>query len=403
VKTKLAPIAIAIIMSTGLIGCANTQIANNTTMNLAAQNEAAQIQLSPTEAIEQATQALTAAVTDGLAFYAPLHIEEAQDKLDEAHKYNQKEPTGENQLAAITAAITVGKLVAAGEDNRAIVKEQLALSLDHRDVLVELGTPKLFLKKYNKGLSMLDSLIREIEGGFFDKVASDQPGILAYFGELEAMTLKEQFLTKAEHMLDKAEDANADDFAPITFEKAELALERASGFIDDNYREREAIVVACDNAYSLASQAYFVSDEAQKVFETDKEGIEQYVLSVQALFDLINQTAADDLASHSFYEQANILKELIASQNEQVASLQKTISNQAKQTLETPEASGESEVLDLMLAEAVATKENMVTSAEAPLSENVSAEANVQPETKETSFDEELQDQEGPAESLSGV
>lgn len=353
-NTRFLSIAIVFVFA-ALSGCANTKIANNDTLALAAQEEAAKASISSDDAIRSASHALTMATNEGLKFYAPLHMDKAQEKLEEAQKYNKKEATDENRAAALAAAITAEKLIDSAKNNRIIVEKQLALSLEHREVLLELGTPKALPKEYNKGMAMLDNLVREIEGGNMAKVTVGQAELLEYFAEIEADTLKVQWLTRAETMLDKATDADADNYAPSTYAKARQGIKRADDFIEKNYRDRDGVKQQSKEAYNLAAQAYFVALEAQKIYKANEEDVEKYILEQQALFDKINRHAkVEDLASYSFYEQTTQLENALA--------------NKANDTALTPTP------VDKMDAVEEGEKVSMVQKAAESISEPVAAD-----------------------------
>jgi hypothetical protein len=205
-------------------------------------------------------------------------------------------------------ALKVEKLLQAGRQNRDKVEKLLAKALDHKAVLEELGTDKVLPKEYSKGMSMLGDVIRDVEGGLLDKVEAGQSKVLAYFNEIEADTLRVQWLSKAENMLGQARDVDADDYAPVSFKEAERAFERADDFIGTSFRDRQGVKDVAAHAYNKAAKAYHLGQEVKKVAGKKEKDIEQYMLSVQQLFDAINQHAAvASLDSHSFAEQSRLL------------------------------------------------------------------------------------------------
>ncbi|MCK5881410.1 MAG: hypothetical protein KAG18_05990, partial [Sinobacterium sp.] len=318
---KISPILISTVLLSALLSsCANTKISNNESLVLAAQKEASQNQLSTAEIIEQASLNLSKARSEQLNFYAPLHISKADDKLKDAQKLNRKAETDEEKQNAKAAAISVQKLIDKAYKTKIIVEQQLAEAFERKTIVDDLGAKKALPKQYRKTIESLTLLIKEVEGGFFDAVAKDQPDLLEKFAKLEADTMRELWLEKAIIMLDKADDADADDFVEATYEKAEKAIDSANDFIDAHYRDRDGVKEAAFKAYNLASQAYYLAIEAEQLFKADEEEIESYLLKIQKRFNTINEEGyVENLPSHSFKEQAKLLAKQLDAQSKSLA------------------------------------------------------------------------------------
>ncbi|MGB1905964.1 MAG: hypothetical protein ACPHN3_01460 [Spongiibacter sp.] len=294
-------------------GCTNTHVANSEQIELQAQQQASATEITPEEALTQATELYTQATAQELMFYAPSHMEKARDKLDTARKILKKMETPEDKIAVTGAAFAAKKLVEDAHANKTKVETQLSRVLDHRKVLLELKTDTIHPKLYRKAVNKLEDLIRDIEGGLLAKAKDDEADVLEYYAEVEAETLKTTHLDIAIDKLDEAESIDADDFAEATFEKAEAAIEFAEDFIRKNYRDREGVVRVTHNAYVAAQRAYYVGQEAAKLVELNREKAEQYALYVESLLQTINEQAnIPDLQSQSFMAQARALSKAIS-------------------------------------------------------------------------------------------
>lgn len=312
-KTRKIPLALATVILAPMLvtSCANTKLSNSQDLMAAAQQQAAEAQKTPEEMIQIAGERINNADKD-LRFYSPIHMKQAQDKLEEARKLSQKSQEVEIQSEALAAAILADQLVDEAENNRVVVKQQLSQALAHRDILIELKSPEVLPKDYNKGMDHLDFLIREVEGGNLDKVAKGQPKLLEEFAIIEADTLRKTWLTAAEVKLEEAEDANAEDLAPKSFEIAETAVDRTDDFIGKNYRDREGVKRKSREAFVLASQALNVAKEVEKLNKKKPDELELYVLDVQSYFDVINRkTGIEELVAQSFYEQSRSIAEVM--------------------------------------------------------------------------------------------
>lgn len=303
-RNLLAVLCVALVVS----GCTNSKIANSDALARAAANAAQNAERSLDEVIHDSTLALAEALNEGLEFYAPLHLDKAKSALDKAKKLNKEKAKPEDLSQAMVEAQKAEKLLQAARQNRDKVEKLLAKALDHKAVLEELGTDKVLPKEYSKGMSMLGDVIRDVEGGLLDKAEAGQSKVLAYFNEIEADTLRVQWLSKAENMLGQAKDVDADDYAPVSFKEAERAFERADDYIGKSFRDRQGVKDVAAHAYNKAAKAYHLGQEVKKVAGKKEKDIEQYMLSVQQLFDAINQHAAvESLDSHSFAEQSRLL------------------------------------------------------------------------------------------------
>lgn len=318
--SKLLP-ALVLISFALISACASHKVANSEELQSKALADAASIDLSPEEMISRASQRLNNAEQD-LRFYSPLHMQKAQEQLEEARKLQQSAKP-ENKTGALAAAILAEKLVKQAEENREQVKQQLAPALSHRDILLELGAADLLPREFNSAMSDLKDLIILVESGQLDAVAKQQPALLEEFARVEASTLKVKWLSRAKAKLEEAEDADAEKFAPKSFEQARLAIERADSYTNTNYRDREGVKAKADDAFVLASKALNMTMEVQKVFEKKISEIESYMHDVQSWMQHINQEAAvQDLEAFTFYEQSRLItSRLSESHSEKSASV----------------------------------------------------------------------------------
>ncbi len=311
---RLQSLSMALLVAAGitLTGCTNTQIADSDGMAAASMTEADMSSMTTLEIIDQVSKEINDS-EENLAFYSPLHIENARKKLTEARKLTQlKEKTPETEKAAKSAAILAGKYYQAAVKNKTVVQNQLVKSLKQRDILLELNADEVRPRLYGSAMASMQKLIMEIEGGNLDKVVDRQPALQEQLAMVEAETMKTLYLDKARSKLTEAEDNNAEKFAYKTWEQASLAIERASKYTDRNYRDRAGVQTISEEAYVKAAVALNVTLEVQKISEEKAPVLEQYVLDIQALMSTINQeVGVKELQSYTFYEQARLLTQKI--------------------------------------------------------------------------------------------
>lgn len=311
---RLQSLSMALLVAAGitLTGCTNTQIADSDGMASASMTEADMSSMTTSEIIDQVSKEINDS-EENLAFYSPLHIENARKKLTEARKLTQlKEKTPETEKAAKSAAILAGKYYQAAVKNKTVVQNQLVKSLKQRDILLELNADEVRPRLYGNAMASMQKLIMEIEGGNLDKVVDKQPALQEQLAMVEAETMKTLYLDKARNKLKEAEDNGAEKFAYKTWEQASLAIARASNYTDRSYRDRAGVQTISEEAYVKAAAALNVTLEVQKISEEKAPVLEQYVLDIQALMSTINQeVGVKELQSYTFYEQARLLTQKI--------------------------------------------------------------------------------------------
>lgn len=312
-KPVSSGLLVAILMSvTVLSGCANRHIAESSDMAAASLSEAEMTGMTTKEIIDEVSQQINDS-DENLAFYSPLHIDNARKQLAESRKLLQlKVRTAETDNAAKAAAILAGKYYQGAVKNKVSVQNQLVKSLKQRDVLLDLNADEIRPRLYAAAMESMKRLILEIEGGNLDKVIARQPALQEQLAMVEAETMKTLWLEKARNKLKEAQDNGAEKFAAKTWEQAVLAIERASQYTDRNYRDREGVKQISAEAFVRAATALNVALEVQKIAEAKAPELEQYVLDVQALLNTINQEVGiRELSSYSFYEQARLLTQKI--------------------------------------------------------------------------------------------
>lgn len=306
-------LTLAVLMSVvALSGCANRTIAESSDMAAASLSEAEMSDMTTKEIIDEVSQQINDS-DENLAFYSPLHIDNARKQLAESRKLLQlKVRTAETDNAAKAAAILAGKYYQGAVKNKVSVQNQLVKSLKQRDVLLDLNADEIRPRLYAAAMESMKRLILEIEGGNLDKVIARQPALQEQLAMVEAETMKTLWLEKARNKLKEAQDNGAEKFAAKTWEQAVLAIERASQYTDRNYRDREGVKQISAEAFVRAATALNVALEVQKIAEAKAPELEQYVLDVQALLNTINQEVGiRELSSYSFYEQARLLTQKI--------------------------------------------------------------------------------------------
>lgn len=303
---KMAGVGLSLFI---LGACANTKIANNESFALQAKERAATATMTPEQALMSATQKINQAQTQELNIYAPLHLRSAREALNEAQEAKN---SGQPNSLILEKSFQAETLLEAAFAMKGRVKALLKPSLEHKKVLEQLNCPDTLPKDFNGVERKLQYLVKDIEGGFVEDAERGQQDLLKYMTKVEINTLKKQHLTAAEVQLEKADDIDADEFAPYTFEQAEQTLEQSELYIEQHFRNREGVKKAGLEALYAAQHAFHLAQTAEKMVAMKPDQAEQQVLAFEALLKRINTPVGiAQLESYELSKQAQLLADAI--------------------------------------------------------------------------------------------
>lgn len=268
-----------------------------------------------------------------LYFYSPKHMKQAESemaKAEEAHK--QKKPDQE----ILTHSLTAKTLFQRGLKIKPTVVSDLKPSFDALDMLKEINTHTLLKGDFEDLESDFKDLIYLIEDGKVSEAKKEQNSFLKDVTNVEIDTLKKSFLNPAENALEKAEDADAEEFATKTYEKAEKAVEKLEKFIETQFKDRTAVATTSKETIHLAQHAENVAKAAKPLLKIDAEQAEKHILYVESLLDKIKTAIKHDGITHlSLDSQSIALAQAVEILNKQAQTSQANANwKQEKQSLE---------------------------------------------------------------------
>ena len=307
-----------------LTACANNQVIDSQ-IESAAMQQATQSTITPEQAIKRARAKLATASKAELTFYTPLHFNDAQRSLEKIEDM-QKNPDIENQsqhkLLMITEAFKAERIINKGFDIKETIMATLADALAHKVTLEQLGSHKEYPSYFNNIVDDLIDLFKLIEKNNVEKARKEQAHVLADMTDLEIKTLIKQHVIPAINILDKAEDNDADNFAELTYEQAEITISRAKKYISANYRNRQGVANVGKEAVTAARRALTIGSESKSIIKLNEEDAEQKALEIETLLGKIaTGLAMDDITGLSFREQAIKMAEHAEIQKQHVKRL----------------------------------------------------------------------------------
>lgn len=383
-RLRIASIAATLSLVTA---CSGPAVKDSLSIQQAALEQAKSIaeQQNPTEVINTTRDLQVEAQKEDLYFYSPSYMEQAEDAMSDAESaLKDNKPSHE----VIAHALTAQKYFKRGLEIKQTAQTQLQLGFDALAMLRDIKTDTLLRSDYDDLIDDMKDLIILLEQGKNTEALNEQKGFLADVTDVEIKTLKKTHLDPVENAVDKAEDADAEDFAPKSLELAEKAITALEQLIEKSPKQREQIQQDSLASIRLAQHAMHVAKAVQPLLKLNVETAEAHVLSIESLMQRINKALQQDDVTHlsldsqsiaiaqkaeTIYRQAQAIGEKEQWEQEK-QQLLKQIAELQPQPAEVSEEA--SEELAVELPTDIQTADEESTEAEAP--EEV---APIQPET----------------------
>ena len=275
--------------------CSTPAVKDTLLIQQSAQEQAKESDLSPQEILTDTRSLQVLAQREDLYFYSPTYIAQAEEEIRSA------ESAFEDKLPAqqiITRALTGQQLLKRGLENKKTVLDQLKLPLNGLALLETLDAPTLFEGDYTDVQNDTKNLIILIEQGNTSQALHDQNAVLSDITDIEIKVLKKTYLSQAEAALKKAMNADAEDFAPESIDKANLAVETLALFIEGNRKQLHAISDETQKAVHLAQHAEHVAIAAEPLLKLKINSAEQHILFIEKLIARIGQALNQQSVTH---------------------------------------------------------------------------------------------------------
>ena len=275
-----------------LFGCSTPKVASTQSINKQAALDAADIDQTPESMISRAEKDLLNAKHENLEFFSPLHLKQAQDSLGRAKSYLANPPK-EQPNASLSEAIAASTFIQKGLANKKDVMAYLKEGLAHKRILESLNTPSLYPEAFTQAMDDFSRLITLIEEGKPSDALAIQGPVRADMYTLEIDALIHKHLSQASQILAKADDIDADKYAPFSYLNAKHKIDSTENYIRTNYRDRSGIKKAGEKSLLLAKIAYQTSLESRNIVNMDNRETEQFVLNLVKRLDDLNALNSD--------------------------------------------------------------------------------------------------------------
>lgn len=275
------------------------------------------------EVIATLKKELTAAEENGIDVFAPEGFLEAKGFYTEAF---QMAGEGKGDQPVHLANKGLSALAKAKNDARRS-QEIMWEVLDVRQRARNAGAPELFIKEYKATEKKLAEANRLIEGGSIAKAKDLQHSLINSYNKMEIDALKKGVVSLAKASVQQAKAKDADNYAPITYQKAETELNMAISILETDRTQTEKANAHAKLATEMANRAIEITDLA-KTFKRRKYSMEDIVLWYQKQLYEINKPLSSELD----FEQPNHIV---------VRSLHDTIAAQVESQKDSARIAGE--------------------------------------------------------------
>lgn len=264
------------------------------------------------EVLKKVNAEYTAAMREGLDFFAPNQFKEGQAALAKAgalRRYNEEDIKILKQLYIAEQQL----------DKCRQVKRQAEKQMP--DVLSALQTlrAKSVIRSYPNEFDSLayqaSKLLREIEDSVLGKpvhskknFTKEKAKLLQDLRELEIKVVKYNTLNESKVVFKEVENIGGKRLAPKTFKRAEKILQEANAVIEKNVRDDEAIAEAGKKYEFAVFHALHVARAVDKLESLSRAEYEAYILdleeNLQAIADAFEYR---DIRNHALNEQMQLL------------------------------------------------------------------------------------------------
>lgn len=308
-------------LSLMLTGCAKQQLASQADIELEVAKQAQSTTVTVEEIIQQAIKNLENALNDELDFYAPLHITHAKENLEQAQAQLESPPK-DIKNAALMSAIATNKLIEKAYENKQTITTHLKDTFASKTILDKLEMDAKYQPSYHSIKEDIKDLVKQFEAGQTKEAVHNQRDVISNMTRLEIEILLDRHLTPALKFLAKAEDINAEDYAPLSFKAAQNSIESSRHYIQTNNRNRTGIERSGKKALEAAQKAYFMAKDVKPLINMLPEETEAHINTLlNKLAEMNSKISQEALPPQPYQNAIGKISELITLLQQQNKSL----------------------------------------------------------------------------------
>lgn len=224
---------------------------------------------NPAEQINLLSNDISTAQRNQLNVFAPVSYARAEAALENARKGLKRG----RSLSEILEEVAYGQAQLKRADELGkVVKTTLADVIKARENALDAGAVN-FGKDYTKIENEFIELTKAIENNNLARAQRYRGRVARSFDEIELRAIKEQTLGEVERLLKQAEEEDAPEIAPKTFESVKKKLKEVDTFISENRYQKEKIRDMSSDVLFEAQRLIQVERQSKKVKEMEPEEI----------------------------------------------------------------------------------------------------------------------------------
>lgn len=235
-------------------------------------------ELTPADALKQASDSIEAGRREKLSDFAPSHMEEAEKALEEAKKLHA---SGAKAEKTITKALLSVQMIEAGRQAKEDVHRTLGDLVAQKEILDSLETSLYFSQELDPLMRRYTELIRMVEQKKGEDAFSRKGALLLDMHHLEIRTVTFKALNSAETILKTLQERRLQNHAPITHRFALAEIEKTKRIIETDPRATERIAEASLQSEQAANHTLHVAQAAYALDNLGNKTREEVILEFE--------------------------------------------------------------------------------------------------------------------------
>jgi outer membrane protein OmpA-like peptidoglycan-associated protein len=222
--------------------------------------------------------------------YSPQLFKKSQTLLDESIQFAKD---GKNEQA-ISASQEGVKLIRRAEYNSEKAKKIMWEVSDYRIKTIKAGVPDLFPEAFGDAEELFRSTNSLIENGDVEQAQKNQSDLIQRYSDLEKNALEKGIIELAKMAFEQARFAEAEDYAPKYFNRAQKELNLALSIIETDRTQTEKANEHAKIASNWAKNASQIS-ELIKMFKNRDFSDEDIITWYWQQLEIINEPLEDPI------------------------------------------------------------------------------------------------------------
>lgn len=291
-----------------VIGCAGAPKVSEEALNSKYAGQA------PSEGLYAVDKRVAAAKDDRLDFYSPRNYNDALEAVLEAKSIAKEKP---NSREILKYTFVAEQYLDSAYQVAKSVKLQLKDIFDQQQILESNQVGNAFNDDYQTLLGDVSDMVADIEKikrskpkgkDAFDGLKKDKDIIVSRMMALNILVVKHNSLAASKIDLEKVQQADAKNLAPLTLQTALDALQVANQFIENNVSDKTGVAQVAEAFRFSVQHLIQVNDAVLALIKTNKKDYEKHVLEQERKLLLISKALNyKDLRDMPLDKQASIL------------------------------------------------------------------------------------------------